>query len=113
MQCQRAVASAPPQDERMVHPRDDLFVHDPFQHPEIGHHAAFRIVRALGGTPLHRHEQPVRMAVDLAARTVVSFERVSRLERKFLGQSDYCHRDKDIYFRRNRKAAKRFSAILT
>ena len=40
----------------------------------------------------YRDEQLVGMAVDFAARTVVSGQRMGHFERKFLGKSNCCHR---------------------
>ena len=105
---QRAGRFGRPQHERMVEPRDDLLVHDAFEHAEIHHHAAFGILRPLRRNAFHRYEQSVGVAVYLAARPVVPFEGVRRLERKFLGQSDYCHIRKDTQQRPNRKEKREF-----
>ena len=79
------------QHQRMVETRDDLLADDPFQYAEIQHHAAFRVGRIFGRSTLNRYKQTVGVPVNLAARTVVSVERMSRLERKFFSQSDNCH----------------------
>jgi len=47
--------------------------------------------RIVGRSTLNRYKQTVGVPVNLAARTVVSVERMSRLERKFFSQSDNCH----------------------
>ena len=82
------------QDEGVVEARDDLLVHDALEHAEIHHHAVFRVSGIGHGPPGHRDEEPIGVPVNLAARTVVPVECVGRLERKFLGQSDYCHTTK-------------------
>ena len=80
-----------PEDERMVEARNDLLVDDAFQHAEVHHHAAFGVRRIAEGSSLHRDEKAIGVPVNLAARAVVTFERVCRLEGEFLGQSNYCH----------------------
>ena len=56
--------------------------------PCLGSSLAFR------RPPLHGNVEAVGVAVQLAARAVVALQRMRRLERELLGQSDYCHNAK-------------------
>ena len=58
---------------------------------EIDHHTA--LGRALVGTrnTAHRHKQTIRMTVNLAARSIVTIERVSHLERELFCYTYYTH----------------------
>lgn len=67
-------------DEGVVEPLHHLFADDPFELPEIHDHAQLGIPSVADRNASHGHEQPVRMAVYFAARTVVTFEQVRRLE---------------------------------
>lgn len=71
--------------------RYHLFADDPFELPEIHDHAQLGIPSVADRNASHGHEQPVRMAVYFAARTVVTFEQVRRLERELLGKSYLRH----------------------
>ena len=75
-------------DESMVEAGEDLFVHNPFQLSEIHHHAELGIRLVGARRPLDRHEQAIGVAVNLAAKAVVTLQRMSRLECKLLGKTN-------------------------
>lgn len=59
-----------------------------FRLSEIHHHAELGIRLVGARRPLDRHEQAIGVAVNLAAKAVVTLQRMSRLECKLLGKTN-------------------------
>lgn len=90
---QFAVIGGRPHDQRMVVPVDDQ--PSPRSVSTRRNPLPCRISVRRRRRPrlaFYRDEQLVGMAVDFAARTVVSGQRMCHFERKFLGKSNCCHR---------------------
>jgi hypothetical protein len=76
----------------MIKNADDFFVNQFFQITEIDHYPVSGTCRVVGGTSGNRYKQPVRMAVNISARTIIVPQRMGHLKRKYLRYPyNFCH----------------------
>ena len=86
---QRIIVRCAADNKRMIEPLRHLFQDDSLQQPEVHYHPRFRICILTNRDSAHRHEEPVGVAVNLAAGAVITTEQLRRFVSGCFGESMY------------------------